>query len=108
MKQIFTSVFIVSACAVNAQSFETLPNSKDTINFIDQVGKKQGKWVLMGKHKPSPTTCYKPDQKTKKKKKRKKLIKKRKKKLKTGRNIIATEIKRMRSHFKMAVLMDTP
>lgn len=63
MKQIITSVFVLSVCAFNAQSYETLPNSKDTINFIDQVGKKQGKWVLMGKHKPSPTNCYKPDQK---------------------------------------------
>lgn len=63
MKQFITSVFILSACAINAQSFELLPNSKDTINFIDQVGKKQGKWVLMGKHKPSPTNCFKPDQK---------------------------------------------
>jgi antitoxin component YwqK of YwqJK toxin-antitoxin module len=63
MKQFITSVFILSAAALSAQSFELLPNSKDTINFIDQVGKKQGKWVLMGKHKPGPTSCYKPDQK---------------------------------------------
>jgi antitoxin component YwqK of YwqJK toxin-antitoxin module len=61
MKQFITSVFIISAGALSAQSFELLPNSKDTINFIDQVGKKQGKWVLMGKHKPG--NCYKPEQK---------------------------------------------
>lgn len=63
MKQFITSVLIFSAGAMGAQSFELLPNSKDTINYIDQVGKKQGKWVLMGKHKPSPTNCFKPDQK---------------------------------------------
>ncbi|MBK7311017.1 MAG: hypothetical protein IPI93_09545 [Sphingobacteriaceae bacterium] len=61
MKLFITSVFIFSTSAINAQSFELLPNSKDTINFIDQVGKKQGKWVLMGKHKPG--NCFKPEQK---------------------------------------------
>jgi antitoxin component YwqK of YwqJK toxin-antitoxin module len=33
----------------------------DTINKIDLQGKKQGKWILSGKHKPG--SCYKPDQK---------------------------------------------
>ena len=44
-----------------AQSYEVNPNTKDTINFIDQLGKKQGKWVLFGKNKPN--TCYAPTQK---------------------------------------------
>lgn len=44
-----------------AQSYEVIPNSKDTINFIDQLGKKQGKWILFGKNKPN--TCYTPSQK---------------------------------------------
>ncbi len=33
----------------------------DTINRIDIDGRKQGKWILMGKHKPG--TCYAPDAK---------------------------------------------
>lgn len=43
-----------------SQSYE-LANGKDTINLIDAVGKKQGKWILRGKHKPG--SCYQPDQK---------------------------------------------
>lgn len=45
-----------------AQTFEFMPgSSKDTINYTDVVGKKQGKWVLFGKHKPN--TCYAATQK---------------------------------------------
>ena len=45
-----------------AQTYEFLPGSKkDTINYTDVVGKKQGKWVLFGKHKPN--TCFAPTQK---------------------------------------------
>ncbi|MBA3662870.1 MAG: toxin-antitoxin system YwqK family antitoxin [Bacteroidetes bacterium] len=45
-----------------AQTFEFMPGSnKDTINFTDVGGKKQGKWVLFGKHKPN--TCFAPTQK---------------------------------------------
>ncbi len=33
---------------------------KDTINLIDALGKKQGQWILKGKHKPG--TCYATDQ----------------------------------------------
>lgn len=43
-----------------SQSYE-LANGKDTINLIDAVGKKQGKWILRGKHKPG--SCYQPEQK---------------------------------------------
>lgn len=39
-----------------AQTFELMPNSKDTINYTDALGKKQRKWILFGKHKPN--TCY--------------------------------------------------
>lgn len=40
-----------------AQTYELDPVSrKDTINFTDNLGKKQGKWVLYGKHKPNQ--CY--------------------------------------------------
>jgi antitoxin component YwqK of YwqJK toxin-antitoxin module len=45
-----------------AQTFEHSPGStSDTINYVDVVGKKQGKWVLFGKHKPN--TCFAPTQK---------------------------------------------
>ncbi|MBS1634863.1 MAG: toxin-antitoxin system YwqK family antitoxin [Bacteroidetes bacterium] len=43
-----------------SQSYE-LGSNKDTINLIDAVGKKQGKWILRGKHKPG--SCYQPEQK---------------------------------------------
>ncbi len=44
---------------MKSQSWELY--GKDTINKIDADGKKQAKWVLMGKHKPG--TCYQTDQK---------------------------------------------
>lgn len=44
-----------------AQTFELMPNSKDTINYIDASGRKQGKWVLFGKHKQN--SCFAPTQK---------------------------------------------
>lgn len=44
---------------MKAQSSELF--GKDTINRIDVEGKKQGKWIYFGKHKPG--TCYQPDQK---------------------------------------------
>ncbi|MBS1652469.1 MAG: toxin-antitoxin system YwqK family antitoxin [Bacteroidetes bacterium] len=43
----------------NAQTFEL--NGKDTLNYVDVNGRKQGKWVLYGKHKPN--TCYSINQK---------------------------------------------
>lgn len=48
-------------CNLHAQTYELdAVNKKDTINFIDNLGKKQGKWVLYGKHKPNQ--CYAPIQ----------------------------------------------
>jgi antitoxin component YwqK of YwqJK toxin-antitoxin module len=41
-------------------SFEKGING-DTINLIDFLGKKQGKWIIKGKHKPG--TCYAAEQK---------------------------------------------
>ena len=60
----FTLFFALSIGCIStqfAQSYEVIPNTKDTINFIDELGKKQGKWVLFGKHKPN--TCFAPSQK---------------------------------------------
>ena len=44
-----------------SQSFELGANGKDTINLIDVLGKKQGKWIVRGKHKPG--TCFTAEQK---------------------------------------------
>jgi antitoxin component YwqK of YwqJK toxin-antitoxin module len=44
-----------------SQSFEFAPNGKDTLNLIDVLGKKQGKWIIKGKHKPG--TCFAAEQK---------------------------------------------
>jgi antitoxin component YwqK of YwqJK toxin-antitoxin module len=42
-----------------SQSFEL--SGSDTVNRTDEFGKKQGRWIFTGKHKPG--TCYKTDQK---------------------------------------------
>jgi len=42
-----------------SQSYELI--GKDTVNFTDAQGKKQGQWIVMGKHKPG--TCHAPTQK---------------------------------------------
>ncbi len=42
--------------SIQAQSYEVLPGTNDTINMIDQTGKKQGKWIVTGRHKPGG--CY--------------------------------------------------
>ena len=40
-----------------SQSYEVETNG-DTLNLIDALGKKQGKWILKGKHKPG--SCFSP------------------------------------------------
>lgn len=52
-------ILICSVLFVNAQEPELY--GKDTINKTDGEGRKQGKWVLFGKHKPG--TCYQEEQK---------------------------------------------
>lgn len=60
MKNFFiVLILICSAASVKAQSSELY--GKDTINKTDIEGKKQGKWVLFGKHKPGG--CYQEEQK---------------------------------------------
>jgi antitoxin component YwqK of YwqJK toxin-antitoxin module len=51
---------IVSAQAPPA-SIQFEWEGKDTINKVDPLGKKQGRWIIKGKHKPGE--CYGPDQK---------------------------------------------
>ena len=43
-----------------SQSYE-MGTKGDTINLIDILGKKQGKWIIKGKHKPG--TCFTAEQK---------------------------------------------
>jgi len=53
---------IISFVFLFGQSFEINPlKAGDTINVIDLNGKKQGKWIVFGKHKPG--TCYAQNQK---------------------------------------------
>jgi len=64
MKKIYlVLIFLVYQIShAQSQSFEWGgPNNKDTINLIDVLGKKQGKWIVRGKHKPG--SCFAPDQK---------------------------------------------
>ncbi len=62
-KTYFILIFLVYQISQGqSQSYEFGgPNNKDTINLIDALGKKQGKWILRGKHKPG--SCFAPDQK---------------------------------------------
>lgn len=58
-KLLYILITVCGASYAQSQSFEII--GKDTANRIDIDGKKQGKWILMGKHKPG--TCYQPEQK---------------------------------------------
>ncbi len=62
-KLYFILIFLVyQVSRGQSQSYEMGGASgKDTINLIDVLGKKQGKWIIKGKHKPG--TCFAPDQK---------------------------------------------
>ncbi|MDX2172715.1 MAG: toxin-antitoxin system YwqK family antitoxin [Bacteroidota bacterium] len=60
-KLLFTLAVLSSLSFIKAQA-QSYENYKgDTINKIDVDGRKQGKWILMGKHKPG--TCYAPEAK---------------------------------------------
>lgn len=61
-KTYFILIFLVYQISQGqSQSFEVAGPNKDTINLIDALGKKQGKWILRGKHKPG--SCFGPEQK---------------------------------------------
>ena len=61
-KVYFILIFLVYQISqAQSQSYEFGgPSGKDTINLIDALGKKQGQWILKGKHKPG--SCYAEDQ----------------------------------------------
>ncbi len=58
-KFLYISTLLFLFSFIKAQSQELYKG--DTINKIDIDGRKQGKWILMGKHKPG--TCYAPEAK---------------------------------------------
>ncbi|MBC7865013.1 MAG: hypothetical protein IAF38_18710 [Bacteroidia bacterium] len=59
MKNIYLLfLFIGGFFYAQPQSYEMF-NGKDTINYIDALGKKQRKWIVFGKTKPN--TCYTPE-----------------------------------------------
>lgn len=60
MKSILTFIILLCLPGIKlAQTWELY--GKDTVNKVDPEGKKQAKWILLGKHKPG--TCYQVDQK---------------------------------------------
>jgi len=62
-KTYFILIFLVYQISQGqSQSYELGgATGKDTINLIDALGKKQGKWILRGRHKPG--SCFATDQK---------------------------------------------
>lgn len=58
----FILIFLVYQISqAQSQSYELGGTSgKDTINLIDALGKKQGQWILKGKHKAG--SCFEPEQ----------------------------------------------
>ncbi len=57
----FLGALILTCLFVSAKAQTEEVYGKDTINKTDGEGRKQGKWVLFGKHKPG--TCYQDEQK---------------------------------------------
>lgn len=58
-KLLYIFLLISFISSAQSQTYEIV--GKDTLNLIDATGKKQGKWIVRGKHKPG--TCYQPEQK---------------------------------------------
>ena len=61
MKRLILILFLlISFLFSNAQSYE-LETKVDTINMTDANGRKQGKWIIFGRH--NPKAGYAPEQK---------------------------------------------
>ncbi len=58
-KTLYLFVVLCGFSVAQSQTYELV--GTDTTNKIDAAGKKQGKWILFGKHKPGG--CYQPTQK---------------------------------------------
>jgi len=61
MKSMIIIIIFFIFLTNNILQANELFQSNDTINKIDADGRKQGKWIIFGKHKPG--TCYQPEQK---------------------------------------------
>ena len=53
---IYIVLFTLSLTNVVCQTFEFIPNGKDTINYSLSNGERKGMWILYGRNKPK--TCY--------------------------------------------------
>lgn len=61
-KNFYLLLFGILSFSLYPQTFEINPVSgKDTINFVDALGKKQKRWIIFGRLKPK--TCYSADSK---------------------------------------------
>lgn len=60
MKKVLIPLLFLFCTLLNGQA-QPIIKGKDTLNWVDAAGKKQGKWVIFGKEKQGD--CYKPDQK---------------------------------------------
>ena len=60
MKHILITLLFFAGTLLNAQA-QPIIKGKDTTNWVDATGKKQGKWIVFGKEKEGD--CYKPEQK---------------------------------------------
>jgi len=56
---VLIAIFSLLSSLMQGQGWEIF--GRDTVNKVDGEGKKQDKWVLLGKHKPG--TCFQLDQK---------------------------------------------
>lgn len=61
MKNLGLLIAMLSFGAVSSQAQKFQMLGKDTINYVDVSGKKQGTWIIYGKDKNEP--CYQPEQK---------------------------------------------
>lgn len=60
MKSVFITILFFFGTLLNAQA-QPIIKGKDTLNWVDAAGKKQGKWIVFGKEKQGD--CYQPAQK---------------------------------------------
>ena len=64
MKKLIIALVLFAGMSVTAQSYESGHKglvAGDTINMTDANGRKQGKWIILGRH--NPKAGYAPEQK---------------------------------------------
>jgi antitoxin component YwqK of YwqJK toxin-antitoxin module len=60
MKLLYLIALFLFCKEITSQTFEFIPNSKDTVNYTHYKEGRKGKWIIMGQHRPK--TCYTPSQ----------------------------------------------